>query len=65
VGEREREKRVLGKKEEEKKKDEKGEEDDDFTDGSVVNFCEGKTQEGRRGGGTVPRGRLVHDGRPT
>ena len=47
-GEREREKRVLGKKEEEKKKDEKGEEDDDFTDGSVVNYCEGKAQEERR-----------------
>ena len=47
---------MLGKKDEEKKKDEKGEEDDDFTDGSVVNFCEGKAQEERRGGGTVQTG---------
>jgi len=51
-------------KEEEKKKEEKGGAVDDVTDGSIVNYCKGKAQEERKeGGGTVPRGRLVHDGR--
>ena len=56
--------KCRGKKEEEKKKEEKGGAVDDVTDGSIVNYCKGKAQEERKeGGGTVPRGRLVHDGR--